>query len=602
MHRIRISSFDATTGNPAIVVSEFAPAEKGNYIKRALNHIKNISGPLGLTDSQAPEYTVDPFYQKTSGGAISVHLQQLHKGVPIFQSTETVRFAPDGSLKETVGSSVSISEDIPISPSLSVEEAVLKAAQHVAQPEEDEQVTDQFGEPMPSVSVDLAGFEPKVIAMFSDKPEQPTVLHEGPFAEKIKANLRWFMLNDQLRLTWEIQLTMPSYEGQYRTLVDAENGHILYCHQLVQHVAARGNVYLVDGRSPRQMAEFPKHLTDYGLPIPPNLPQDFPDTWVEIDRTVGNSVIGHLGESGPTKQGTLQDGMVTFNPDDSEGDDQKVLNIFYFNSVMHDYFYLLGFREENGNFQNDNFGRGGAPTDRVDARAYSGAVWGTANMNTPVDGSSPVMKMGLVESTKRHTAFDSSVVFHEYTHGLTNRLVGGPMDDRSLAALQSSGMGEGWSDYFPCTINNTTVVGDWVTKKTQGIRGFPYDSNFPDNFGNLGTGRYNGYKPHPIGEIWCATLMEMNRNIGANLGVQLVVDALKLSPSNPGFLDMRDAILSALDAMLAGGKLSSSRHSEVRRGIWEAFAKFGMGPNARSNGANLSGIVTDFVPPVDKGV
>lgn len=302
-------------------------------------------------------------------------------------------------------------------------------------------------------------------------------------------------------------------------------------------------------------------------------------------------------------QGTLQDGMVTFNSDDSEGDDQKVLNIFYFNNVMHDYFYLLGFREENGNFQNDNFGRGGVPSDRVDARAYSGAVWGTANMYTPVDGSNPVMKMGLVESSQRHTVFDSSVVFHEYTHGVTNRLVGGPMDVRSLEAIQSSGMGGGWSDYFPCTINNTTVVGDWIAKKAQGIRAFPYDSNFPDNFGNLGTGRYTGVNqqgkhwPHPIGEIWCATLMEMNRNIGANLGVQLVFDALKLSPSNPSFLDMRDAIFAALDAILAGGKLRSNQHSEVRRSIWEAFAKFGMGPNARSNGASLSGIVTDFVPP-----
>src|SRR6185436_967023 len=107
------------------------------------------------------------------------------------------------------------------------------------------------------------------------------------------------------------------------------------------------------------------------------------------------------------------------------GDDQKVLNIFYYNCVMHDFFYLLGFREADGNFQQNNLGRGGIASDHVDARAHPGPVFGTANMSTPIDGLRRVMNMGLVSSTNRHTAFDSSVVFPEFTHGVTNRLVGG---------------------------------------------------------------------------------------------------------------------------------------------------------------------------------
>jgi subtilisin-like proprotein convertase family protein len=95
--------------------------------------------------------------------------------------------------------------------------------------------------------------------------------------------------------------------------------------------------------------------------------------------------------------------------------------------------------------------------------------------------------------------------------------------------------------------------------------------------------------------------MEMNRNIGANLGVQLVVDALKLTPANPSFLDARDAILAALDDMLDGGNLDANEYETARRGIWEAFARFGMGPNAQSNGASLSGIVADFnTPPFEE--
>jgi extracellular elastinolytic metalloproteinase len=37
------------------------------------------------------------------------------------------------------------------------------------------------------------------------------------------------------------------------------------------------------------------------------------------------------------------------------------------------------------------------------------------------------------------------VVFHEFTHGVTNRLVGGRLDQNSLSQDQSGGMGAGWS-------------------------------------------------------------------------------------------------------------------------------------------------------------
>ncbi|MGI9303409.1 MAG: proprotein convertase P-domain-containing protein, partial [Gammaproteobacteria bacterium] len=182
-------------------------------------------------------------------------------------------------------------------------------------------------------------------------------------------------------------------------------------------------------------------------------------------------------------------------------------------------------------------------------------------------------------------------------HGVTNRLVGGRLNTRALDAIQSGGMGEGWSDYFACTINDVIVVGDWVADNPGGIRGFPYDSDFPDNFGDLGTGRYGGDPVHNIGEIWCAALLEMNRNIGANLGVQLVVDGLKLTPANPSFLGARDGIIAALDDKLSAGQLSTGEHRIAFNGMWQAFARFGMGPGARSNGPSLSGIVADFDVP-----
>jgi extracellular elastinolytic metalloproteinase len=599
-HRIRIARFDSITGNPAVVRSEAAPAEKGNYVQRALDHMRSISRALGLEATQPAEYQADPHMQQTSSGSVTVHLQQQYKGIPIYQATEAVRFSPNGVLEETVGSSVTVPEELDISPTLSAQEAVLKAAQHVAVPHADEQGhKDPFGEPLHLQTVDLTGFSPRVIAAFADKADQPTVLEAGPFGDKIKASLIWFPMLGDLRLAWETILTMPNGEGQYRVLVDSEIGQILLCHQLMQTVVARGNVYVRDGASPRQMVDFPRPLSDHGLPLG-SLPSGFPDDWVSDSRTSGNSTFAHLGATGPAFQGSSANGTLTFDPADPVGDDQKVLNIFYYNCYMHDFFYLLGFREADGNFQQDNFGRGGRTADPVDARAHSGPVFGTANMATPMDGSRPTMNMGLVTSTNRHTAFDSSVVFHEFMHGVTNRLVGGPLNVRALDDPQSGGMGEGWGDYIACTINNTDVVGDWVVGRRAGIRQFPYDSNFPDSFGDLGTGRYG--EVHNIGEIWCATLMEMNRRIGKVLAVQLVVDALKLSPANPSFLDMRDAILKALDDRLSAGQLGAGQHAETRQGIWAAFAKFGMGPGASSSGASLTGIVEDFSTPPDSTV
>ena len=213
---------------------------------------------------------------------------------------------------------------------------------------------------------------------------------------------------------------------------------------------------------------------------------------------------------------------------------------------MHDYFYLLGFRELEANFQEDNFGRGGITSDRVDARSHPQAVFGTANMGRSVEGESPVMNMGLVTRTNRHTAFDSDVVFHEFTHGVANRLVGGGTDRNSLQSPQSGCFNEGNSDYFACTVNKKITCGDWVVNNPRGLRHNSYDSNFPHNFGHLGTvtDGINYSEVHNGGELWCATVLEMNRNIGDELGAQLVVDALKIVQVTPSFLNMRDSILT----------------------------------------------------------
>jgi extracellular elastinolytic metalloproteinase len=306
----------------------------------------------------------------------------------------------------------------------------------------------------------------------------------------------------------------------------------------------------------------------------------FPADWIDdTGKSVGNTTIATLGASSTTLPGVPQsDGTFLFRPANDSGDEQKMLNIFYFCNYMHDFLFILGFDEAAGNFQKINFANVGLGNDPVRARAHSGAVSGTANMSTGPDGQPPLMNMGLVVGSGRHTAFDFDVVAHEYTHGLTNRLVGGRINAHALEELQSGGMGEGWSDFFALTIQSflqgleKVVVGDWVVNGAGGIRRAPYDDQYPFHYGQL----VDFPEVHDIGEVWCAARSTLgDDDSGYRLAWQLVVDALKVTPTNPTFLDGRDAILRALDDLLAVDRIPADVHRRVRAAIWRAFAAFG---------------------------
>jgi hypothetical protein len=102
---------------------------------------------------------------------------------------------------------------------------------------------------------------------------------------------------------------------------------------------------------------------------------------------------------------------------------------------------------------------------------------------------------------------------------------------------------------------------------------------------------------HNLGEIWCNTLLECRREIGAagaGFGanqtiMQLVVDGMKLAPAAPNMLQERDAILQS-DLVRNGGANQAS--------LWRGFARRGMGFSATSPvGGSTAGIVEAFDTP-----
>lgn len=223
---LRIEGFDAQTGNPRRVVLSGTQREPGRFVERALEYARTIAPVLGLAPTQPPEFLPSPTATQASSGAATVHLQQQYKGIPIFGAQTTVRFQPDGAVAEAVGTTVTAPEDLLVSPAVRVEDAVRRALQHAAVPPESPQ-TDPFGEPVHPLPEHMADFVPTVLAIFSAIPTQPTVFAPGPF-EEVKACLSWFPLSEGLRLGWEVFVQLPETIRQLHTVVDAQNGEILY--------------------------------------------------------------------------------------------------------------------------------------------------------------------------------------------------------------------------------------------------------------------------------------------------------------------------------------------------------------------------------------
>ncbi|WP_338709035.1 M36 family metallopeptidase [Paenibacillus amylolyticus] len=617
------------TGNAAFVMLNLAASNTDDsFITRAIEAVNHNSSVLGFSrDSvtEGMEFVPDPRVIETSANTSVVHLHQVYRGVPVYQMSRTFRFKENGTLEDIVGDNVSINEEINLIPEITVDSAIVAANEYInANQTSTEVQVDGWGQPLPSVKINTTEYSPKVLTTFPS-PAQYTVLDKGVFEENITANLTIFPQYPKLRLAWHFAITLLDTKEQYEFIVAADqkqSSEVLLCKRKGSHMKAEGSVFEFNGGEQRKLFTFPRPITEYPVKPSSALPSIFPVDWVEETNTKGNSTQSLMCDSNVSivecmqavpMEGKVDNGKVTFIPSDDSGDEQKILNAFYFCNYMHDFFYMLGFDEKSGNFQDNNSTGLGLEKDYVKVNVFSGPVYGTANMRTPADGRNPIMNLGVVSSTNRHTALDADVVFHEYTHGVTNRLVGGPLDQNSLGMPQSSGMSEGWSDYFALTIQNFSrtqekvVTGAWVVNDIRGIREFKYDDDFPDHFGDLGTGRYTEDDEHNIGEIWCATLMYLNRKLveklgkdkGYNLAWRIVIDSLKLSRANPSLIDARDNMLSAIRDLRLINQLSEDDFKTTNQCAWRAFSKFGIGPNASSNGATLHGIVADFELPRD---
>jgi extracellular elastinolytic metalloproteinase len=174
---------------------------------------------------------------------------------------------------------------------------------------------------------------------------------------------------------------------------------------------------------------------------------------------------------------------------------------------------------------------------------------------------------------------DSDIVFHEYGHGLTWRMIG------RMSGPMSGAIGEGMSDVLAIVMNGDDRVGEYSFSDARGIRSVPYAS-YTRTYAQL----YPLTEVHLDGELYAAIGWRMLQAFGPGRASELLgylVDGMNYTPAGPMYEDMRDGILAG---MAASGASQADQCI-----VWDAFASGGVGVGAK--GSERRAIVESFVVP-----
>jgi extracellular elastinolytic metalloproteinase len=365
---------------------------------------------------------------------------------------------------------------------------------------------------------------------------------------------------------------------------------------------------------------------------------DFDDMFTPFQQP-GNACDFTLAPNGwPDAIGKTAD--CSWNPDDRDSwvtnREQNGVQAFYLVNEFHDHLRSapIGFNAASGNFEGtdpvDVNADDGADTDG--SGGPDGAHVNNASMSTPPDGDSPRMQMYLFEHDPSadfsfrniNGGDDASTVWHEYTHGLSNRLITYADGSGATASPHAGAMGEAWSDWYALDLLHRrgleidepgpgqVDIGVYSDATFASTRFEPADCRPEDDadprcpggvstgpggftFGDFGKVSV-GPEVHSDGEIWMQTLWDLRTALVAALGQQqgsdeaerLITQGMRLSPPEPSFLDMRNAILAA----------EAGAGNAYRTLIWRAFADRGMGYFAAVTGSSDTTPTEDFtVPP-----
>jgi extracellular elastinolytic metalloproteinase len=467
------------------------------------------------------------------------------------------------------------------------------------------------------------------------------------FSNGDNAALAYFMTAGGLRLGWQT-LTTPTNKELYLHVIDAATGRVLYRQSLTDSDSAKVWEYFPGAPKGGQAAT--QNLSSKGW-----LPYGAPDLNGNVAHVYSDVNDDNTAE--PTEE-ILPSGTKAFNyplvnfnslgapcsaqfvctwdpatPNSWQTNRaQNSVQVFYYLGKFHDHLAAapIGFTSAAGNFEAKD-------GDQLQAETMDGADTmsglpdpnhtDNANMSTPPDGQSPRMQMYLFPDPSTlgdpflasNGGDEADIVFHEYTHGLSNRLVVDAMGNSTLGNIQAGSMGEAWSDWYAMDflVNEgfqkdakapgDVRIGQYVGVGQDLIRTQPLDcpvgttsllcpggADTPAGGYTYGDfGKIIGQpEVHADGEIWSETLWDLRDALGSKLSESLITRAMELSPSNPSYLDERNAILMADQVV---------NHGQANKTIWNVFAHRGMGYFAGAIDGDDTSPVEDFSLPPKAG-
>lgn len=391
-----------------------------DHLSAAKAFIQEKATELGLSKREVADPLLSSFHESEDIGVTHFYFQQHVEGIPVNRAVLNVHVGKDNKVL-THGSSFLPDLEGRITsskPAISSRQAL-------------------------DALVNALGYTltvPLVLKEAKGGPTQEVLFEKGNISlEDIPVKLVYQPMEDgSVRLAWDILIDEPGGQNYWSIRVDAVTGEILEKDNLVIHCnfgdaphTHRANsehahvkqmmeanstaaaAPAVGGGSYRvfkEPLESPSHggrtlVTDPADPIAS--PFGWHDTngvaGPEFTITRGNNVHAGLDLSAPNGidagsepdggAGLVFDFPLNLNSTPDTYRPAAVTNLFYWNNLIHDFSYKYGFTEAAGNFQVNNYGRGGTANDdvRAEAQDYSGT--NNANFATPVDGMRPRMQM-----------------------------------------------------------------------------------------------------------------------------------------------------------------------------------------------------------------
>jgi extracellular elastinolytic metalloproteinase len=553
----------STGGSPAAVALAFA---------------RSRAGVLGLSDADIDALGT-PKVVSSPSGISSVRFTQRYKGIPAYDNDLRVNLDRVNRVLSVTGSPVSGLSVESVTPKLSASQALSALMTHVGVRRD--------------VSVDSSESDAARTTRFSNSDRSSLVLFHGAGGTR----LAWHMTYD------------ASSEAWYDAIVDASTGDVLRRTNMVKGVdASVFENYPGDANGgTQQTVTLSSAYVSTGAPV-------LAGQYARTSNDINSNNVADGGPGGPEE---VTPGPYTFDEftaaeapnafcidgvkkcgwdPNTAGSwttnrNEAAVQAHYYVSKFHDHLLAapIGFDAADGNFE-------GVPTgpppsgDRVNVNVNEGAASGPnssfvniAKMAVPPEGTSPRMTlsvfkvrgMGIYRAV--NAADDARTVYHEYTHGLSNRLVtsGG---SGALNSVQGAALGEAWSDWYAMDYleaqgreNDTAASGE--LDMGEYLDGTPHITRFspldcPPNGGGspcdggVDTGGAGGFtyadfghicctsgdirpEVHSDGEIWAQALWDLRASLGSTDAQQLITDGMRLTPPEPSFLDARNAILAA---------------------------------------------------------